>query len=193
MFLKEFFFSNSTYLHSETTVEVFIAIYKKNIQHLKLNLLAQRLKKKGMEREIKSLQENKQRSEDEHTSQEETKVIPVIEEVLKVDKKLVETGRIHVRKEIDEEEKQIEIPLMNESYEVEKVKVKNQIFDQVPSIRHEGDVIVIPVIKEVAEIKIRYEVTEEIHLKKNKTITPHKEQVTLKKEKVIIQRETPKK
>ncbi|MGN6542370.1 MAG: YsnF/AvaK domain-containing protein [Ginsengibacter sp.] len=146
-----------------------------------------------MEREIKSSEENKQRGEDEHRSQEETKVIPVIEEVLKVDKKLVETGRIHVRKEIDEEEKQIEIPLMNESYEVERVKVKDQIFDQVPSIRHEGDVIVIPVIKEVAEIKIRYEVTEEIHLKKNKTITPHTEQVTLKKEKVIIQRETPKK
>jgi uncharacterized protein (TIGR02271 family) len=146
-----------------------------------------------MEREIKSSEENKQRGEDEHRSQEETKVIPVIEEVLKVDKKLVETGRIHVRKEIDEEEKQIEIPLMNESYEVERVKVKDQIFDQVPSIRHEGDVIVIPVIKEVAEIKIRYEVAEEIHLKKNKTITPHTEQVTLKKEKVIIQRETPKK
>lgn len=146
-----------------------------------------------MEREIKSSEENKQRGEDGHRSQEETKVIPVIEEVLKVDKKLVETGRIHVRKEIDEEEKQIEIPLMNESYEVERVKVKDQIFDQVPSIRHEGDVIVIPVIKEVAEIKIRYEVTEEIHLKKNKTITPHTEQVTLKKEKVIIQRETPKK
>jgi uncharacterized protein (TIGR02271 family) len=146
-----------------------------------------------MEREIKSSEENKQRGEDEHRSQEETKVIPVIEEVLKVDKKLVETGRIHLRKEIDEEEKQIEIPLMNESYEVERVKVKDQIFDQVPSIRHEGDVIVIPVIKEVAEIKIRYEVTEEIHLKKNKTITPHTEQVTLKKEKVIIQRETPKK
>jgi len=146
-----------------------------------------------MEREIKSSEENKQRGEDEHRSQEETKVIPVIEEVLKVDKKLVETGRIHLRKEIDEEEKQIEIPLMNESYEIERVKVKGQIFDQVPSIRHEGDVIVIPVIKEVAEIKIRYEVTEEIHLKKNKTITPHTEQVTLKKEKVIIQRETPKK
>ena len=119
-----------------------------------------------MEREIDSSEENKQPQKDEHILNEETKVIPVIEEFLTLDKKLVETGRIHVRKEIDNEEKQIEIPLLNESYEVEKVKVKNQIFDQVPSIRHEGDVIVIPVIKEVAEIKIRYEVTEEIHLKK---------------------------
>ena len=146
-----------------------------------------------MEREIDSSDENQKPKQDEHMLNEETKVIPVIEEVLKVDKKLVETGRIHVRKEINKEEKQIEIPLINESYEVEKVKVKNQIFDQVPSVRHEGDVIVIPVIKEVAEIKIRYEVTEEIHVKKNKTITPHTEQVTLKKEKVIIERETPKK
>jgi uncharacterized protein (TIGR02271 family) len=146
-----------------------------------------------MEREIDSSDENQKPQKDEPMLNEEIKVIPVIEEVLKVDKKLVETGRIHVRKEINKEEKQIEIPLLNESYEVEKVKVKNQIFDQVPSIRHEGDVIVIPVIKEVAEIKIRYEVTEEIHLKKNKTITTHTEQVTLKKEKVIVERETPKK
>lgn len=146
-----------------------------------------------MEREIDSSEENKQPQKDEPMLNEETKVIPVIEEFLKVDKKLVETGRIHIRKEIDKEEKQIEIPLINESYEVEKVKVKNQIFDQIPTIRDEGDVIVIPVIKEVAEIKIRYEVTEEIRLKKNKTTTTHKEKVTLKKEKVIVERETPKK
>lgn len=146
-----------------------------------------------MEREIKPSDKHQQKQEEGRFLKEETKVIPVIEEVLKVDKKVVETGRIHIRKEINKEEKQIEIPLINESYEVEKVKVKNQIFDQPPSIRHEGDVIVIPVIKEVAEIKIRYEVTEEIHLKKNKTITTHTEQVTLKKEKVIVERETPKK
>ena len=146
-----------------------------------------------MEREIDFSEENKQPQKDEPMINEETKVIPVIEEFLKVDKKLVETGRIHVRKEIDKEEKQIEIPLVNESYEVEKVKVKNQIFDQIPSIRDEGDVIVIPVIKEVAEIKIRYEVTEEIHLKKNKTTPTHTEEVTLKKEKVIVERETQKK
>lgn len=146
-----------------------------------------------MEREIDSSEENKQPQKDEPMLNEETKVIPVIEEFLKVDKKLVETGRIHIRKEIDKEEKQIEIPLINESYEVEKVKVKNQIFDQIPTIRDEGDVIVIPVIKEVAEIKIRYEVTEEIRLKKNKTTTTHKEKVTLKKEKVIVERETTKK
>jgi len=146
-----------------------------------------------MEREIKPSDKHQQKQEEGRFLKEETKVIPVIEEVLKVDKKVVETGRIHIRKEINKEEKQIEIPLTNESYEVEKVKVKNQIFDQPPSIRHEGDVIVIPVIKEVAEIKIRYEVTEEIHLKKNKTITTHTEQVTLKKEKVIVERETPKK
>lgn len=146
-----------------------------------------------MEREIKPSDKHERKQEEGRFLKEETKVIPVVEEVLKVDKKLVETGRIHIRKEINKEEKQIEIPLINESYEVEKVKVKNQIFDQPPSIRHEGNVIVIPVIKEVAEIKIRYEVTEEIHLKKNKTITTHTEQVTLKKEKVIVERETPKK
>ncbi len=145
-----------------------------------------------MEREIKSSDKNKANSEEAHFSEEKTKVIPVIEEVLKVDKEVVETGRIHIKKKVAKEEKRIEIPLVNESYHVEKIEVKNQIFDEQPSIRHEGDTIVIPVIKEIAEVKIRYQVTEEIHLIKNKTITSYSQQVTLKKEKVIIERDSQK-
>lgn len=146
-----------------------------------------------MERQFKSPEKNKTENEEVHFSEEKTKVIPVIEEVLKVDKKIVETGRIHIRKEVAKEEQPFEIPLMNESYEVKKVQVKNLIFDEPPQIRNEGDITIIPVIKEVAEIKIRYEVTEEIHVVKSKTVTPHSEKVTLKKEKVIIEREAPEK
>jgi uncharacterized protein (TIGR02271 family) len=145
-----------------------------------------------MERESKSSVESNVNTEDTHFPEEKTKVIPVIEEVLKVNKKVVETGRIHIRKEVSKEDMHIEIPLLNESYEVKKVDVKNQIFDEPPAIRHEGDTTIIPVIKEVAEVKIRYEVTEEIHLIKNKTLTPHSQQVSLKKEQAIIEREEPK-
>ncbi|MGN6531132.1 MAG: YsnF/AvaK domain-containing protein [Ginsengibacter sp.] len=146
-----------------------------------------------MEKEMKSSDEQTANNKETHFGEEKTKVIPVIEEVLNVDKKVVETGKLHIRKEVAKEEQQIEIAIINESYEVKKVPVKNLIFDKPPSIRDEGNVTIIPVIKEVAEIKIRYEVSEEIHVIKNKTVTPHSEKVTLKKEKVIIERDAPKK
>lgn len=146
-----------------------------------------------MEREIKSSEKNQAGSVEGNFSEEKTKVIPVIEEVLQVDKKVVETGRIHIRKEVAKDEQPVEIPLMHETYDVKKVQVSNLIFDEPPKMRTEGDTMIIPVVKEVAEIKIRYQVTEEIHVVKNKTVTPYSEKVTLKKEKVIIEREEGKK
>jgi uncharacterized protein (TIGR02271 family) len=150
-------------------------------------------KNTDMERDIKSSDKYKPAVDDTNVTKGETTVIPVIEEVLKVDKKLVETGRIHIKKHIEEEEQHIEIPLVDESYQVKKIQVKNQIYDRPPSIRNEGDVTIIPVIKEIAEIKIRYEVTEEIHVIKNKTESTYSENVNLKKEKVVVERVSTKK
>jgi uncharacterized protein (TIGR02271 family) len=146
-----------------------------------------------MEKQIESSDNKKSDTGDAFFSEQKANVIPVIEEVLKVDKEVIETGRIHIRKEVTKEDIRMEIPVINESYAVEKIPVKNQIFDQPPTIRNEGDTMIIPVIKEVAEVIIRYEVTEEIHVTKNKAFTPKTQQVTLKKEKVIIEREAPQK
>jgi len=143
--------------------------------------------------EEKNYLNDQSKEENDQLPKDKTTVIPVIEEFLKVDKKVVETGKIHIQKHVTEEDSLVKIPLTSETYQVERIPVKDQIFDDPPQIRHEGDNLIIPVIKEVVEIKTRYEVTEEIHVIKNKTVTPHSEKVTLKKETITVEREPPEK
>jgi uncharacterized protein (TIGR02271 family) len=145
-------------------------------------------KSSAMATENNSLNDQPDR-EDKNFSNEKTIVIPVVQEFLKADKKVVETGKIHIKKEVVAEDSIVNIPLTSESYKIERIPVKDKVFDEPPQVRHEGDEMIIPVIKEVVEIRTRYEVTEEIHLIKNKNVTPHSEKVTLKKEKVTVERE----
>lgn len=141
-----------------------------------------------MEKEKKSIKIVR-KGENEQPNSEEPIVIPVIKEFLKVDKKIVETGKIHIKKRIVNEVKDINIPLQRETYEVQRIQVKNNLFDEPPQVRNEGNKMIIPVVKEVLEIKKRYEVTEEIHVTKTLTVAPYTEKVTLKEEKVSVERE----
>jgi uncharacterized protein (TIGR02271 family) len=141
-----------------------------------------------MEKEKKSLKVAR-KGENEPLPDEETIVIPVIKEFLNVDKKVVETGKVHIKKRVVNEEKDINIPLQSEAYHVERIAVKDNIFDEPPQVRNEGNKMIIPVVREIVEIKKRYEVTEEIHITKNQTVTPYTEKVTLRKEKVSVERE----
>jgi uncharacterized protein (TIGR02271 family) len=148
-------------------------------------------KNEMMEKEIKSLKEERE-IENEPLPDEENIVIPVIKEFLNVDKKVVETGKVLIKKRIENEEKHINIPLQSETYEVERIAVKDKLFDEPPQVRNEGNKMIIPVVREIVEVRKRYEVTEEIHITKKETVTPHKEKVTLKKEKVSVEREAAK-
>jgi uncharacterized protein (TIGR02271 family) len=148
-------------------------------------------KNEVMEKEIKSLKEERER-ENEPLPDEENIVIPVIKEFLNVDKKVVETGKVLIKKRIENEEKDINIPLQSETYEVERIAVRDHLFDEPPQVRNEGNKMIIPVVREIVEVRKRYEVTEEIHITKKETITQHKEKVTLKKEKVSVEREAAK-
>ncbi|HXS55276.1 MAG TPA: DUF2382 domain-containing protein [Hanamia sp.] len=141
-----------------------------------------------MEKE-KNLLKNEPRGEEQPFSEDETVVIPVIKEFLNVEKKVVETGKIHIKKSIINKEQDINIPLHSDNYQVERITVKDKIFDEPPQIRNEGNKTIIPVVKEIVEVKKRYEVTEEIHIIKSETVIPHSEKVTLKKEKVSLERE----
>lgn len=119
---------------------------------------------------------------------EEEVVVPVSEEFITVDKQIVETGKVYISKRVHEEEATINIPVIHEGYTIEHIPVKDQIFDEAPTVRHEGDKMIIPVIHEVVKTIIRYEVVEEIHVIKTKTEVPLMQQITLLKENVEIKR-----
>ncbi|RYY61276.1 MAG: DUF2382 domain-containing protein [Chitinophagaceae bacterium] len=121
------------------------------------------------------------------TGEGEEIVIPVIQEFMTVEKEVVETGRVTVRKTVREEEAALNIPLVSEQYDVKRVP-KSDVYLKPPVPRQEGDTIIVPVVKEILVIEKRYEVTEEVHLTKRVSTTPHVQQITLLKEQVDVTR-----
>lgn len=117
-------------------------------------------------------------------------VIPVIQEHLTVEKEIVEASKVHVHTKITEEEATVNVPIISEQYEVKRVPV-NKVFNIAPSVRYEGDVLIVPVIEEVVVVEKRYKVVEEVHLIKHTIETPFMQQVTLRKEDVQVERIKP--
>ena len=119
---------------------------------------------------------------------EAARVIPVVEEFVTVQREIVETGKVHIRKTVTEEQALINLPITNESYDIERIAVNEVRDTPPPSVRYEGDVMIIPVTKEITVIQKRYEVVEELRITRKVTETPNMQEITLMKEQVHVER-----
>ncbi len=133
-----------------------------------------------------NLHVEKQNEREEKYKQE---MIPVIQEYAVIQTEIVETGKVHIRKTVTEEIASVNLPIINESYNIEHVPVASKILDTPPpAVRYEGDKMIVTVLKEVTIVQKKYEVIEEIHLTKKLTETPLVQEITLLKEHIHIER-----
>lgn len=116
-------------------------------------------------------------------------VVPVIEEQLEIYKELRATGVVRVRKIVHQEETPIAETLDSETVEIERIP-KNEAIDTPPSVRMEGEVMIIPVIEEVLVTTKQLRLVEEVRITRRRSSTVHRENVTLRSEQVIVERET---
>ena len=110
--------------------------------------------------------------------------IPVIEEKVSIEKKIIETGIVKVVKEVQQKEETINIDLISEEYFVEHIAKDEFVDDNIPATRQEGDVLIIPVLKEVMVKRVL--LTEEIRVTKKIAQQSEPQNVTLRKETVTI-------
>ncbi|MDZ4803167.1 MAG: DUF2382 domain-containing protein [Bryobacteraceae bacterium] len=82
-------------------------------------------------------------------------VIPAIEEHVVVDRQSVETGRLRIRKHVEETETTVDEPLLENTWEVERVAVNRILSGEPPEPRYEGDTLVLPVLEEVLVVEKR--------------------------------------
>lgn len=119
----------------------------------------------------------------------EEHVIPVIEESLRVSKRVVERGGIRVIKSVTTEEATIEEPTIHESATVNRVAVNRLLEpgEELPKSRRDGDTLIIPIFEEVIVTEKRMRVTEELHifLARTETVTP--QSATIRRESVRIE------
>jgi uncharacterized protein (TIGR02271 family) len=93
--------------------------------------------------------------------------LTLLAEELSVGKEAVETGRVRVSKQTYTREVAIDEDLLRESAEIETVPIGRQIFEM-PSVRYEGETIVVPIVEEILHTERRLILKEEVRIARQK-------------------------
>lgn len=119
-------------------------------------------------------------------SNQET-VIPLHVEDVSVAKQRIVTGRLSVSTVTRQSEVLVDELLKQERVEVDRSLV-NRPIDQMPAVREEGDVLIIPVVEEVLVVERRLILKEEIRLRRIQETARHHEFLKVRKQEAIITR-----
>ena len=118
--------------------------------------------------------------------------LPVIEESLEVGKRVVARGGYRLTKHVDTRVETVDELLRNYRVEIERIPINAPLgSDDLPEPRYEGDTLVVPVIEEVIVTEKRLVLTEEIRITRVAGTHRHPQEVTLRKERVEIERLEP--
>lgn len=121
-----------------------------------------------------------------HGDPPSTFIIPVLQETLRVERRQVEAGLVRVRKTVSEREDVVEAVLAREELHVERVPF-DLVLTQVPPIREEGDVLIIPVVEEILIVEKRFRLTEEVRVTRSRSERTVQERVRLRTEAAAVE------
>lgn len=116
--------------------------------------------------------------------------IPVLQEELRLGKRIIETGRgVRLHKSVSEEALRIEEMLTRQELEIEHVQRGVWIdADALPGNRYEGSTLVVPVLEEVLVVEKRWRLNEEIRITAKSRQRPVAQRVILRKENITVER-----
>lgn len=116
--------------------------------------------------------------------------VTLAEERLELGTKKVVDRRVRITRAMRVDEKNITAELTQENADIKRF-AKNEVLEaqNIPQIRQEGDVTIIPIIEERVEIIKHYVLTEEIHIIKKRSTERHQEIITLRSQEIIISTE----
>lgn len=113
--------------------------------------------------------------------------LTLLAEELSVEKETVETGRLRVSKQTRTREAFIDEALLREHAEVETVPVGRQI-SEMPSVRYEGDTIIVPIVEEVLHTERRLVLKEEVRITRRRDTEQFHDRVSLRYQEAVITR-----
>jgi len=120
--------------------------------------------------------------------EETSRVVPLKEEYLEVNKTWVQAGEVIIRKEVQEVPQTIPADLAHDEVSVERVAV-NRYFEagQRPEQRQEGDTLIIPLVEEQLVVVKRYFVREEVRITRRRAVTRKELSDTVRRERLVIE------
>lgn len=127
------------------------------------------------------------RKASETSEDAEETVVPLAEESLRIGKRTVERGRVRLHKTVSERLETVDVPLVREQVEVERVSIGRPV-EAATSVRYEGDVMVIPRFEEVLVVSKQLVLVEELRVRTVRTERREPQQVTLRREELSVER-----
>jgi uncharacterized protein (TIGR02271 family) len=115
-------------------------------------------------------------------------IIPLVEEQVSVAKHKVPTGRVRIRTVVDQRKAWMREELAREEATVERVPIDREV-SEVPEVRQEGDVLIVPVVEEVLVVEKRLVLKEELHIRKTRQIEPVEQPITIRSMQAVVERE----
>ncbi len=131
----------------------------------------------------------RERSFSEHSAANSTDnlKLTLLAEELSVGKETVETGRVRVSKQSHTREVAVDEELLRENAEIETIPIGRQIFEM-PSIRHEGDTTIVPIVEEILHTERRLILKEEVRITRRRTTELFHDRVTLRYQEAVVTR-----
>ena len=118
-------------------------------------------------------------------------VIKVLEERLSIVKQVVDSGGgVRLRKVVHADAVDVAEPLTLESLDVKRVTINREVEGPV-AIRYEGDVTIFPILEERLVTRKQLVLLEEVHVTKVSQVDRGSQQITLRREEMIIERQDP--
>lgn len=121
-------------------------------------------------------------------------MLPVAEEVLHVEKRQIEAGRVRVSVTTEAEERLVREVLRTERVDVERVPVGREIAadEEAPAIHRDADgVLVVPILEEVLVIEKRLVLREELRLRRVASEEPVEHACVVRRQHVQVERLEP--
>lgn len=120
-------------------------------------------------------------------------VIPLVEENARIDRRIVEKGRVRVRTQTETVEQTLRESLRSDAVGVTRVPVDRVIAEgeAAPEVRTEGGVTIIPVLEEVLVVEKRLVLKEEVHIRRTTSGEDVEVPVTLRRQQAVIERAGP--
>jgi stress response protein YsnF len=121
---------------------------------------------------------------------DDSKKISLASEELAIVKRLVEGETARVRIETKSDDHVVSLTAAHEHIEVETVEIGREI-NEMPEVRFEGNVTIVPVVEEQAVIVKRLILKQEVRLTRVRTEETVNETVALRSERAVIERLPP--
>jgi uncharacterized protein (TIGR02271 family) len=114
-------------------------------------------------------------------------IIPVVAEHLEVSRRVVNTGKVRIRKTVQHRQETVDEPLIREEVQVRRVTVEPGA-DAPTEIRHEGDTLIVPVVEEVLVVTKALRVREELHITRKRVESHAPQTFEVRREEVTVER-----